>query len=89
MTHQISLVERRSNFRFQSTILQPLYSTSATVTKKERLFVSITFWPQISVYARTSAQTIVDSIHLVAGVGADMGAVEAPITISKTITDIA
>ena len=31
----------------------------------------------------------VDSIHLVAGVGAGVGAAEAPITISKTITDIA
>ena len=41
------------------------------------------FWPQISVYARTSAQIVVDSVHLVAGVGA----AEAPITISKTITD--
>ena len=47
--------------------------------------MSITFWPQISVYARTSAQIIVDSVRLVAGVGA----AEAPITISKTITDIA
>ena len=47
--------------------------------------MSITFWLQISVHARTSAQIIVDNIHLVAGVGA----AEAPITISKTITDIA
>ena len=30
----------------------------------------------------------VDSIHLVTGVGAGVGAAEAPITISKTITDI-
>ena len=27
--------------------------------------MSITFWPQISVYARTSAQINVDSIYLV------------------------
>ena len=53
--------------------------------------MSITFWPQISVSARTSAQITVDNIHLVAGLGAasGVGAAEAPITISKTITDIA
>jgi hypothetical protein len=39
---------------------------------------------------RTSIPIIVDSIHLVSGVGAGVGAAEAPIyTISKTITDIA
>ena len=51
--------------------------------------MSITFWLQISVHARTSAQIIVDNIHLVAGVGAGVGAAEALITISKTTTDIA
>ena len=38
---------------------------------------------------RTSIPITVDSIHLVVGVGADVGAVEAPITIGKAITDIA
>ena len=72
MTHQISLVERRSN-------LGSVYSTSTTLQYFSVSFESITFWPQISVYrnTRTSIQIIVDNIHLVAGVGAGISGVGA------------